>query len=164
MVRCERFAWPQLCFADHPLVAVTSMLYPIAQLLPFDRQKPLDRVSTWGNVPFKAIGDQIDRLSDFEFVMCHATSRATRRRQCRRPIVLISDCAPKFCFRAKFRLNEAVAYAAFNHLTMHLFLQTPTARSTRTNLPPDRERRSGIRHEATRNRTHAYAWGYGRIS
>jgi len=82
MVWGESFARPQLCFADHPLVAVTSMLYPIEQLLSFDRQKPLDSVGTWGNVPFEAIGDQIDRLSDFEFVVCHATSRANRRRQC----------------------------------------------------------------------------------
>ena len=86
MVRCERFAWPQLCLADHPLVAVSRMLYPIEQLQSFDRQQPLDCVGTWGNVPFKAIGDQIDRLSDFEFMMCHASSRAKRRR--RRPILL----------------------------------------------------------------------------
>jgi hypothetical protein len=40
-------------------------------------------------VPFEAIGDQIDRLSDFEFVMCHATSRSSRRRRCRRPVSYI---------------------------------------------------------------------------
>jgi hypothetical protein len=89
MVRGERLAWPQLSLADHPFVAVTSMLHPISQLLSLDGQQPLDCVSTRGNVPFEAIGDQINRLSDFEFVMCHATSRSSRRRRCRRPVSYI---------------------------------------------------------------------------
>ena len=98
MVRGKRLAWPQLSLADHPLVAVTSMLYPISQLLSFNRQQPLDCVSTRGNVPFEAVGDQIDRLSDFEFVMCHATSRGSRRRQCRRPVFLYQNACCSSAF------------------------------------------------------------------
>ena len=88
MMRGECLTRPQLCFVNHPLVTVTRMLHPIEQILAFDRQQPLDRISTCGNVSFEPIGDQIDRLADFEFVMCHATLAGNRRRNNRRPDVL----------------------------------------------------------------------------
>ena len=86
--------WPgaQLRLVDHPLVAVTSMLHPIPQLLSLNRQQPLDCVSPAGHVPFQPIGHQIDRLSDLEFVMCHATSRRSRRRSIPAPGMPISEC------------------------------------------------------------------------
>jgi hypothetical protein len=70
-VRRECLGGAQLRFADHPLVPIGGVLDPVEKLASLDRQQPLDGVAAGRNMTFQPVGEQIDLLSKFEFVLCH---------------------------------------------------------------------------------------------
>src|SRR5215471_16230482 len=80
VLRRQRGRRAELRLVDHPLVAIAGMLDAVVEVAPLDRQQTLNGIRAGRHVPFQSIGDEIDRLSDLELVMCHVASRGIRRR------------------------------------------------------------------------------------